>query len=328
MKEKKEYLDYSDVFIIPQYSSVKTRKEVDTSFTFGTKETGFYDIAIPAISSPMDTITESKMAIAMFKGGGFGALHRFMSIQENIQQYRNVKLANAECFVSVGVQEEAKERFKALYSAGARWFIIDIAHGHSSNMRNMLSWVRDTYGDGVFIVAGSVATADAIVALEDWGANVIRCGIGNGGNCITKNVTGVTVPIFSSLQECCDIAKVPIIADGGFRELGDVCKAVAIGASFIMSGRFFAGCDECPETAFSKDGKAHYRGMASTSAMLKIKEGTLPVPEGIESTLEKKGPVVKVLNEIQGALQSSMSYTNATSIKEFQSKVRFGVRRK
>jgi len=153
----------------------------------------------------MDTVTDSKMAIAIAKAGGIGALHRFMTIDENVRQCKEVIEAldgNPKFFVSIGVNEDSKERATALFQAGARAFVIDIAHGHSKMMQDMMLWIRDKFKDEVILMAGNVATPHGVQDLQKWGADLIKVGIGPGAVCTTKNVTGVTVPQFSAVLDC------------------------------------------------------------------------------------------------------------------------------
>ena len=221
---------YKDVFIIPQYTEVTSRKSVDVS-SFG--------LNIPVVSSNMDSISEEKMCTTLYHEGAIGALHRFMPIHENIKQFKDIKSRNANAFCSVGVNEESKERAKALYQAGADKLIIDIAHGHSKMLKDMLIWMRAEFKNNIHIMAGNIATQQAVKDLEEWGADSIKIFIGPGKACLTKNITGVTYPTFSCVAECSEVASVPIIADGGCVEIGDICKAIGAGASAVMIGSLF-----------------------------------------------------------------------------------------
>ncbi len=172
-------LGFADVFILPQYTEVTSRSQVDTSI-----QLGHLRIDVPVISSNMDTVTDGHMAYAMAEGGAIGAIHRFMDIDRNVHEFQ-VGTGNIDnqksypCFVSIGVNEESKDRAHRLYEAGARYFVIDIAHGHSKMMKDMMEWLRKTYPD-VFIMAGNVATPDAVHSLSAWGADAIKIGIGPG----------------------------------------------------------------------------------------------------------------------------------------------------
>lgn len=319
-------LDYKDVFIVPQYSEITSRREVDTSICL---EQGL-NLDVPIISANMSSVTEEDMCLSMHSGGGIGAMHRFMSIEDNVKKYSLVKQHKGECFVSLGINEESKERAKALYEAGARYFCIDIAHGHSLNMKNMISWLRQTFGNDLIIMAGNVATYNATKSLHDWGANIIKVGIGPGSVCLTKNQTAVTYPQFSAVMDCALYANqknVPIVADGGLTEYGDVCRALAAGASAVMSGKFFAGCKDAPGDVSMVGNKSYY-GMASKKAMKLIKrEEDMATPEGKEITIQATTQSARdIVKELKGAIQSSLSYSNSRNLQEFRENAIFGIR--
>lgn len=344
---EKENLDYKNVFIYPQYSEITSRTQVDTSVLLeqGLDPTPDWKLEVPVMSANMDTVTDGNMALAIYRAGGIGAIHRFMTIEENVKQFEFVKNEGGKCFVSVGVNPESKERATALFKAGARNFIIDIAHGHSLMMKDMLVFMRQRFGVYPFIVAGNVATANAIEELIIWGADAVKIGIGPGAVCTTKNVTGVTVPQFDAVRHACSpvvkqlyeirykdainhmLPKPLLIADGGIQEIGDIAKALGAGADLIMSGRLFASCQEAPGPRIN--GKKVYRGMASKDAMLTIKDAAvLPTPEGVSTVLDISGETVgDVIKHIKGGLQSSLSYSNARNLDEFREKVVFGVRK-
>ena len=329
---------FKDVFIIPQYSEVESRAVVDTS----TKIFDNLEIDVPVISANMETITEGLMAIAMNNAGAIGALHRFMSIEENVEQYKFATFRESPqegtyVLVSIGVNGDSEERAAALYEAGARFFIIDVAHGHSLQMKNMIYRMKSRYQDvkdPIRIMAGNVATYEAVEDLTDWGADAIKVGIGPGAVCTTKNVTGVTVPQFSAITECANkinkdnmfAAHQFIIADGGVTEIGDIAKAIGAGADAVMCGRLFAACAETPGPRLN--GKKIYRGMSSKDAMLRIKSAdSLPTPEGDSIVIEDEPTTAaEIVKHIKGGLQSAFSYSNAKNVIEFQANVKFGSR--
>ena len=344
--------DFKDVYIIPQYSEITSRTQVNTSLIFKKSlinEEHDIKIDVPVMSANMDTVTDGTMALAIGRAGGLGGVHRFMSIEDNIKEFNFVKNKQL-AFMSVGVNSESRDRVKALYEAGARFFIIDIAHGHSLMMKEMIKFMRDNFGIYVYIMAGNVATPNACSDLISWGADAIKIGIGPGAVCSTKNVTGVTVPQFTAVQNVCapenrakyskrymEVAKEgknnlfnkPIlVADGGIQEIGDIAKALGAGADLVMCGRLFAGCRETPGPRIN--GKKVYRGMASKDAMLTIKDASLlPTPEGISTVLETADEAVEeVIKNIKGGLQSAFSYSNANNLEEFQRKCLFGYRNK
>lgn len=320
-------LEYNDVFIVPQYSEIISRKNVDISVEI---IPGKLKLDIPVFSANMSSITEEDMCISMYNSGGMGVMHRFISIEDNIKKYNIVKQNNCECFVSLGVNEESKERAKKLYESGARYFCIDIAHGNSVLMKNMIHWLKINFND-IILMAGNIATPDGIENLYNWGADICKLNIAPGAVCITKNQTGCMFPVISCLIDCSKKAKelnIPVIADGGLVEYGDICKAIAIGCDAVMSGKFFAGCQETPEQV-DENGNKPYFGMASKRAMSLIKrEEDMATPEGKEIVVKSTNTsAASILKDIKGALQSSMSYSNSKNIKEFQDKVIFGIKK-
>ena len=334
-------LDFEDVYIVPQYTEINSRSSVNTS----TKIFDNLKLDIPVISANMDTITESDMANAMFVSGGIGALHRFMPIIQNVNEFLRCP---KNTLVSVGVNGDSQERTQELYKVGARNFLVDIAHGHSLQMKEMLEWMRGKYSD-INIMAGNVATRGAVKALAQWGAHSVKVGIGPGAVCKTKSVTGVTVPQLTAIQRCADMKfqedlvldpmvlgqkkevvkgyKVSIIADGGITEIGDIAKALAVGADAVMCGRMFASCLSTP--GLFLNGRKIYRGMASVDAMKKVRaDDNLPTPEGISIVIDE--PMVscdEIMKHIKGGLQSSFSYTGAKNLKEFQEMAKLRVRK-
>ena len=348
----KNYLNYDDICLVPQYSEVRSRGEVDIS-----SELGGLKVRIPILSSNMDTITGPELAIAMWNGGGLGCLHRFLPIEENVKQFLQVKASECECFVSVGVSRDSLERAEHLYNAGARHFIVDIAHGHSVMMKEMLNCMKMNLPN-IFVIAGNIGTPQAVKDLQHWGADAIKYGIAGGKVCTTKHVTGVETPTFSGLLECSTVAKLPIIADGGIRQIGDISKGLIAGSSFSMSGFLFAGCLETPPVLTYRNAVTNfdaikfvcsqndlnyiiaqkrvsearegliYRGSASSGAMAKIlgEKEYAPTPEGTTVNVELKGSVEEILKAIAGGIQSSCSYSNAKNLKEFHAKAQWVIK--
>ena len=320
-------LTFDDIYLVPQYTDCISRSELDTSIEFGS-----FKLRIPIVSSNMDTITESEMAIAMWRNGGIGAIHRFMTAEDAVSEYRKVRKANCDTFVSVGVKDADIERAAMLHKAGATLFIIDIAHGHSAQMRQMLSVMRKTFGTKVYIVAGNVATKTAVHDLAQWGADCVKVGVGGGSCCKTRVVTGHGVPMFSCLVSCADAADkagINIIADGGIRSSGDIVKAIAAGADMVMLGSMLSGTDQTPGDFVFYSGKKYknFRGMASLSAMESRPNSrkNMPAPEGVSGKVLAKGCVSTTLAELTSGLRSGMSYSGASSLTELSVKARWEV---
>lgn len=316
-------LTYDDVLIVPSKSAVRSRKDPNLS----TRLTKKLKIGMPFISANMDTVTESGMAIAMGQLGGAGILHRFMSVEAQIEEVRKVRNSGvAVIAASIGVNEEGRARAEALVREGANLLTIDIAHGHSVAMIETLHWLRDKFQDKVELIAGNVATPEATEELIKAGADAIKVGIGPGSMCTTRIITGAGVPQLTAVAWCAEVARnhgVPVIADGGLKSSGDVVKALAAGAETVMLGSLLAGCLETPGEIHG--GKKHYRGMASRAAQVSWRGG-LPegmAPEGEATSVSVKGSVKDVVMELAGGLRSGMSYINADNLGEILEKARF-----
>jgi len=313
--------EYNDVYIVPQYSDVTSRSRVDTTSVLDPKHRKT-TIKVPVISANMDTVTDGYMALKIAEAGALGAIHRFMSIGDNVEEW--VKAKGMPCLVSVGVSERARERAEALYAAGARYFVIDIAHGHHFLMKQMISFFRKELPEA-YVMAGNVATPSGAEDLVRWGADAIKVGIGPGAACTTKNVTGVTIPQFLAVRYCAAAAKsvdpqTVVVADGGVKEIGDIAKALGAGADFVMCGRMFASCPEAPHPGV-------YRGMASLDAMKNVRlSDELPTPEGKTLALKTDKHVDEVVSLIAGGLRSAFSYSNSLTLNEFHEKCKFGYR--
>lgn len=322
IKNRGRGLTFDDALIVPARSDVRSRRDP----LLATQLTKKIRIDAPLISANMDTVTEAEMAIAMGKLGGFGILHRFLSIEDQVSQVRRAKQAGlAHVGASIGVVDDFKERAKAVCQAGADVVTIDIAHGHSISMMETMKWVKDNV-PGVQIIAGNIATPEATEDLIAAGADAVKVGIGPGSMCTTRVITGCGVPQLSAIALCAEVAlehDVPVIADGGIRSSGDILKALAAGASSVMLGSMLAGTIETPGDI--KSGKKQYRGMASKAAQVSWRGGVPEgmAPEGESTQISVKGHVRDVFLELTGGIRSGMSYINATALEEIRAKARF-----
>ena len=321
--ERGRGLTFDDVLIVPGKSTVRSRKDP----ALATRLTRRHGMELPFISANMDTVTESPMACAMAKLGGLGILHRFMTTEQQMAEVAKVREAGTlQIAASIGVNEDGLKRAVLLVEAGVNILTIDIAHGHSVAMLEILDTLKQRFGDRVDLIAGNVATPEATRELISAGADAIKVGIGPGSMCTTRIITGCGIPQLTAIAWCADAAKdsgVPIIADGGIKSSGDVVKAFAAGADSVMLGSMLAGCLETPGEVHY--GKKHYRGMASRAAQVSWR-GSLPegmAPEGESTAVSVKGHVKDVLLELAGGLRSGMSYINATEIREIVEKARF-----
>jgi IMP dehydrogenase len=326
MKMFKRALCFDDVLLVPQKSEIMSRKDISLSTRLD-KDKVF---RLPVISSPMDTVTESEMAISMNWSGGLGIIHRYNTIEEQaslVRQCFGDKRSDGDEIIgaAIGVTGDYIDRAAALIKSGARVICIDVAHGHHSLMRHCLKTLRNTFGTSVHIMAGNVATLEATNDLADWGADSVRVGIGGGSICSTRIQTGHGIPTFQSIVDCSKTDRdVSIIADGGIRNSGDIVKALAAGADFVMLGSLLAGTDESPGDVIYHNGERckQYRGMASIEAQIQWRGHTASV-EGVSSQVPWKGSLGRVLESLETGIRSGFSYTGASSIIELHSSAKF-----
>ena len=460
MQKLSEGLTFDDVMLVPQASSVLPN-QADTS----TQLTRKIRLNIPILSAAMDTVTESRTAIAMAQEGGIGILHKNMSPEDQANEVRRVKRYEAgvvkepftvtpdktvaeiralskeygfsgfpvvngdgclsgiitnrdvrfesspdalvkevmtprdrlitvspgtslegckELFrkhrieklpvvdknyhlqgmvtvrdieqahanpnavrddlgrllaaAAIGVGESELARFEVLKGEGVDAVVVDTAHGHSKGVIDQVRLIKNQCGDDIQIIAGNVATGEAVRDLIEAGADAVKVGISPGSICTTRMIAGVGMPQFSAIMDCAKAAKdagVPIIADGGIKFSGDLAKAIAAGGATVMIGSMFAGTDEAPGDTILYQGRTYkaYRGMGSLGAMKKGSkdryfqadedDAMKLVPEGIEGRVAYKGPLAAILHQLVGGLRASMGYTGCATIADMHEKSRF-----
>lgn len=452
-------LTFDDVLLVPQYSDILSRRNVDLK----TRVSKNINLNIPIISSNMDTVTEERMAIKMARNGGLGFIHRYCSVEEEVNMVKQVKRAETyiiydpytvtanqtigelkeriyvdkvnsylvvndceknklegiitnrdikfrqdyekiencmipidkmilcnegtsmekaqeimytnrvqklpiitnnneivgliclkdieriksrpfanldnngqlRCGASIGVKEDSIERAKKLIDAGVDVIVIDIAHGDSAYCINTTEKFKEQFPN-IDVVSGNVATADGAERLIKAGADGVKVSIGSGSICTTRIVSGSGVPQFTALMDCAPVCKkynVPLISDGGNRNSGNMCKALAIGADCVMLGRMIAGTDESPGRILVRDGKRVkiIRGMAGYGANMSNSQrqginepdSLSFTPEGVEGYVPYAGPVDDVLKQLCDGIRSGISYSGANNIPELQSKAKF-----
>ena len=328
----KDSLTFDDVTLIPQYSSILPAETI----TY-TKLAHNLNLQIPLMSSAMDTVTESKMAIALSKSGGIGIIHRNLSIEKQVQEVKKVKKNNFLVGAAIGVNSKDIERADELSKAKVDMIIIDTAHGHTQKVLFMIKKIKKKLKKCV-LCAGNIATGKAAKFLADSGVDIVKVGIGPGSICTTRLVTGIGVPQLSAVlqvKKALKNYKTRIISDGGIKFSGDIAKAIAAGADAVMIGSLFSGTTESPGKIFKQKGKLfkNFRGMGSVGAMSigsadryyqkKFKNVSKYVPEGVEGIVKFKGPVNKIIYNLIGGLKSSMGYLGAKTIKDLQKKGEF-----
>lgn len=356
----KEALCFDDVLIKPKFSAIESRKDVNLRVC----RLGL-NLSLNVISANMDSITGSDLAIAMGKAGAVGALHRFWSVETNLNEFRKVFVdAGQQVMCSVGLGKLELERAEALVSAGCNSLIIDVAHGASMAVVDQVRELAKITGNDAVITVGNFATRESVRVFVDYVGGLvggIKIGVGPGSRCSTRGVTGVGYPQLSAIIEITNELKYghyTLIADGGMNSSGDIAKALGAGAHFVMSGSLFAGCDETPGEVLYVDSLGNYvkpefflarklnldgsheyvvdkysesfpkvkkyRGSASKESYEdQGKNASYIAPEGNSSYIPCKGSVAKVLQEIEGGLRSSFSYTNSKNLEEFHRNVEF-----
>jgi len=332
METIKEALTFDDVLLLPKYSNI-----LPSNTNIFLQLTKNISLKVPFLSSAMDTVTESKMAIAIAKEGGLGIIHRNLDIKKQSDEIKKVKNKKLYVGAAIGTNKDDLERANSLVSNGVDLIVIDTAHGHSVKVIKTLNKIKKIIKN-IPVCVGNIATGEAAKKLYNSGADIIKVGIGPGSICTTRMVAGIGVPQISAIMEvkkALNKKNIKIISDGGIKFSGDIAKALAAGADAIMMGSIFAGTDESPGKKFKSNGKIYkqYRGMGSIGAMSagsanryfqkNYKDKAKFVPEGVEGRVEYKGKVSKIIYQLQGGLRSSMGYIGAKNLKEINKKAKF-----
>jgi len=319
----KEAVTYDDMLMVPQYSDIKSRSEVDLSSNLGRGKV----LELPIIASPMDTVSEDEMAIAMNNAGGMAILHRYNTVEEQAKMAQHAIQKtdwSGNVAAAIGVTDDYMRRAEALVSVGVDTLCVDVAHGHHILMKEALKNLREEYDNHIHIMAGNVCTLEGVNDLADWGADSVRCNIGGGSICSTRMVTGHGLPGLQTIFDCAKTDRdVAIIADGGIKSSGDIVKALAAGADFVLCGSLLAGTTQSPGgIVIHPNGYPvkEYRGMASKDAQLDWRNKS-STPEGVASYIPYKGSVVGILEDLEGGIKSGFSYSGARSLTELRNKV-------
>lgn len=347
-------LTFDDVLLIPGYSDFK-REHLEVA----TKLTSSITLTTPLMASPMDTVCESGMAIALGRMGGMGIIHRNLTIEDQAAEVKKAKSAGVAVGAAIGVSVGYEPRLEALVSAGVDLIVLDSAHGYTSYMIEVLKTIKQNHPT-LAVMAGNIATYDAARAFIEAGADSLRVGMGPGAICTTRIVSGMGIPQITAIMEVARAARgtdVSVIADGGIKYSGDMIKALAAGAHAVMMGSYFASCEEAPGELFelhandipsrfksivdAKDPEKlykfkSYRGMGSIGAMqhgAKIKsedeyhgksyKDRVLVAEGVEGLVPVKGTVQQLVEQAVGGIKSGMYYVGVKTVQELQEKGQF-----
>ena len=329
----KEALTLDDVTLAPNYSKILPF-EADTKTVLSKNLT----LEIPLLSSAMDTVTESKMAIAIAKEGGIGVIHRNLDIKKQIFEIKKVKSEKLKVGAAVGAGSKEILRAEAILKEKVDLIVVDTAHGHTKKVAEIIKKIRKKKSSETTLCAGNIATAEAAKFLIKLGVDIIKVGIGPGSICTTRLVTGIGVPQLTAIIDAkkgIKNKKVSIISDGGVKFSGDIAKALAAGADAVMIGSLFAGTVETPGKLIKKNKQLYksFRGMGSVGAMNKgsadryfqkiQKDTSKYVPEGVEGLVKFKGSVKNIIYKLIGGLKSSMGYLGSKKIINLRKKSKF-----
>ena len=336
----KRGLTYDDILLVPKYSEVKSRNTINTNTLVSRR----YGLLKPLVASCMDTVCEYKMAIKMVELGGVGCIHRFMTIDEQCEQVSKVveyinnnhmyehwgvmyddwhsEIKQIPVMAAIGVNDVDIDRAVRLVLSGVNIILIDVAHGHHINVKNMIRKLRESLPTSVDIIAGNISTKESAEDLCEWGADGLRVGIGGGSLCTTRIQTGHGVPNVTSIIDCVEGSSVPVMADGGIRNSGDISKALSVGADCVMLGSLLAGTKESPGKIVEKGNGSlykRYRGSASLETKSAHKQSTKHI-EGESTMIPFKGGVEYMIDKLNDGLKSALSYSGSKDIKEFHLK--------
>ena len=343
-------LTFDDVLLKPRYAGF-LRSEVDLSVQLAPN----IRLQAPLISAPMDTVTESGLALALAKAGGIGVIHRNLTIAAQAHEVRKVADKGLLVGAAIGSSDGYEARVQALIGAGVNLLVVDSAHGHSLKVLAAVSYIKSKYD--VPVMAGNVATAEGAKALISAGADMLRVGMGPGAICSTRIVSGMGVPQLTAILDTARVARhhgVPVIADGGINYSGDITKALAAGASAVMLGRMFAATKQAPGKVVElKPGEVphrfqsilngadsycfkEYRGMGSIGAMKRGAEissevefhgqnykSDVLVAEGVEGLVPCTASVKDLVAQLLGGVQSGMFYVGCKTIHDLWESAEF-----
>lgn len=326
-------LSYNDVLLVPRYSRVRSRGDVDLTTTIAPGIT----LRVPLLTANMDTVTGPAMAIAIDRLGGIGAIGRFDAPEDQARTVRTVTESGARCIGAIGVKDDVLYRGQLLLAAGAVALHLDVAHAHSEHAIEVAEACKRRWPE-VPLIVGTIATYDAASDLFEAGADTVKVGIGAGSICTTRINTGAGVPQITAIM---DVARARaerfpdryVIADGGAANSGDIVKALAAGADAYMGGSLFAGCDETPGELIEVDGTTfkHYNGSTSSEEKIRQltryadhKDETFPLHiEGVAAMVPARGPLAGVIDGLCAGIRSGLSYAGAFCIAELHEQAEF-----
>lgn len=306
-----EIFDYDNILLLPRKCRVDSRAECDASVQFGPRR-----FRLPVVPANMKTVVDETICIWMAQNGYFYVMHRFDL--DNVQFVRSMQAQGCYASISLGIKPQDYATVDRLKAEGLvpEYITIDIAHGHADSVKAMIAYLKQ-HLPAAFVIAGNVATPEAVIDLENWGADATKVGVGPGKVCITKLKTGFGTGGWqlSALKWCARVATKPIIADGGIRSHGDIAKSIRFGATMVMIGSLFAGHEESPGRTVEVDGELfkEYYGSASD-----FNKGEYRHVEGKRILEPVKGKLADTLVEMEQDVQSSISYAGGTRLMDIR----------
>ena len=306
-----QIFDYDNILLLPRKCRVESRSECDASVTLGPRS-----FRIPVVPANMKTVIDKTISLWLAKNGYFYVMHRFDL--DNVRFVKHMHAQGVFASISLGVKKADYDTVDLLAAEGLvpEYITIDIAHGHADSVKNMIGYLKQKLPKS-FVIAGNVGTPEAVIDLENWGADATKVGIGPGKVCITKLKTGFGTGGWqlSALKWCARVATKPIIADGGIRDHGDIAKSVRFGASMVMIGSLFAGHEESPGKTVEVDGALfkEYYGSASD-----YNKGEYKHVEGKRILEPIKGKLADTLIEMEQDVQSSISYSGGQKLMDIR----------
>jgi len=306
-----EIFDYDNILLLPRQCRVESRSECDASVQLGGRR-----FRLPVVPANMKTVVDEPICVWLAQHGYFYVMHRFDL--DNVRFTQDMVAKRLYVSISLGVKKpdyDTVDQFVAL-GLSPDYITIDIAHGHAESVKKMIAYLKEKL-PASFVIAGNVGTPEAVIDLENWGADATKVGIGPGKVCITKLKTGFGTGGWqlSALKWCARVATKPIIADGGIRDHGDIAKSVRFGASMVMIGSLFAGHEESPGQTVEVDGKLYkeYYGSASD-----FNKGEYKHVEGKRILEAIKGKLADTLTEMEQDVQSSISYAGGKKLMDIR----------
>lgn len=323
-------LTYDDVILVPQYSEIKSRDDVDTSIVFA----GKVKLKVPIVIASMTSVTTPELCIKMSEAGGIAFTHQFQDSSSQAKMVKDVKEKGAIVGSSIGSTGDFLERAKILIESGTDVIVMDSPHAHTSFVLDAIKSFRKAFGDFPLIV-GTIATSGAAEDLIKAGADGLKVGVGAGGACLTRVNAGTGVPQVTAIMNIREITKKygkTLMADAGIKKPGDLGKAIGSGADCVMAGTIFAGCDEAWGEVVEINGKKfkQYFGDASEEAKKRriqndpnYKKHSLNYVEGDSGFVPYSSSLESIVQKFGMGLRSAMSYSGAQNIPDFQEKAQF-----